>query len=64
LTDELKKLDRFYIPTRYPNGVPEGTPRENYTAGDSEFALRIARMVYAKAANAPAAKGPDSLTTG
>ena len=46
--DDLKKLDRFYIPTRYPNGVPNGTPRENYIKDDSDFALRIARMVLRK----------------
>ena len=47
-SDDLKKLDRFYIPTRYPNGVPSGTPRENYTKGDSEFALKISREIIAE----------------
>ena len=39
---EMKKMDRFYIPTRYPNGLPEGTPHQNYTRADADFALRIA----------------------
>jgi len=34
LVDEAKKLDRFYIPTRYPNGLPGGTPYESYTESD------------------------------
>lgn len=41
----LKKLDRYYIPTRYPNGLPSGTPRENYTKEDSDFALQTAKAI-------------------
>ncbi|RMH59452.1 MAG: HEPN domain-containing protein [Candidatus Hydrogenedentota bacterium] len=41
----LKKLDRFYIPTRYPNGLPEGTPHQNYTREDADFALRLAEEI-------------------
>ncbi|RJQ80689.1 MAG: HEPN domain-containing protein [Desulfobacteraceae bacterium] len=26
LLDDAKQLDRFYIPTRYPNGIPGGSP--------------------------------------
>ena len=32
--DEVKRLDRFYIPTRYPNGLPGGSPFQVYTAND------------------------------
>lgn len=28
------RLDRFYIPARYPNGLPAGTPFESYSADD------------------------------
>ena len=44
-SDDLKKLDRFYIPTIYPNGVPSGTPRENYIKDDSDFALEVAKKM-------------------
>ncbi len=26
ISSEAKRLDRFYIPTRYPNGIPGGSP--------------------------------------
>jgi hypothetical protein len=29
-------LDRFYIPTRYPNGLPELTPGEAYLDEEPE----------------------------
>jgi len=32
-------LDRFYIPTRYPNGWPAGAPFEYITEEDAENAL-------------------------
>ncbi len=34
IADEARRLDRFYIPTRYPNGLPGGTPFEVYTQDD------------------------------
>jgi HEPN domain-containing protein len=34
IADEAKRLDRFYIPTRYPNGLPGGSPFQIYTARD------------------------------
>jgi HEPN domain-containing protein len=34
ITDEARRLDRFYIPTRYPNGLPGGSPFQIYRAGD------------------------------
>ena len=46
LLGDLKKLDRFYIPTRYPNGVPSGTPKENYTKEDSEYGLAVVKRVF------------------
>ena len=38
----LAMLDRFYIPTRYPNGLPGGIPAEAYFAEDAEQALAVA----------------------
>ena len=39
------KLDRLYIPTRYPNGLPEGIPSEAYDAEDSQGALEQAKEI-------------------
>lgn len=36
-TKDLRLLDKFYIPTRYPNGLPEIIPQEGY---DEEQAQR------------------------
>ena len=30
IVSESKRLDRFYIPTRYPNGIPGGSPFQVY----------------------------------
>jgi HEPN domain-containing protein len=34
IMDEARRLDRFYIPTRYPNGLPGGSPFQIYRAED------------------------------
>jgi len=39
------RLDRFYIPTRYPNSLPGGIPAETYTAEDAEQALQLASAI-------------------
>jgi HEPN domain-containing protein len=38
-------LDRHYIPTRYPNGLPGGIPAEAFDADDAEKALRQAQLI-------------------
>lgn len=38
-------LDKYYLPTRYPTGLPGGVPHEVYDGVDSERALEIARDV-------------------
>lgn len=40
-----KVLDNFYVPTRYPDGHPEGAPFENYGPIQSELAVRHARNI-------------------
>jgi HEPN domain-containing protein len=35
-------LDKFYIPTRYPNGLPDLTPGQSFTAMDAELAIQKA----------------------
>ena len=45
-TDPAKRLDRYYIPTRYPTGLPGGTPHESYSRADLEAALADLRAVH------------------
>lgn len=42
LRSDAAKLDLFYIPTRYPNGLPGGLPAEAFDAGDAQRALEMA----------------------
>jgi HEPN domain-containing protein len=34
IMNEARRLDRFYIPTRYPNGLPGGAPFQAFTVDD------------------------------
>lgn len=47
LREEGVLLDKFYIPTRYPNGLPELIPQEAYGASDYEAARRAAGRILA-----------------
>ena len=39
-----KKLDQYYIPTRYPNGLPGGVPSRYYDdPAEAEQAMRLAK---------------------
>lgn len=40
------RLDRHYIPTRYPNGFDSGAPKEYYTDEDAEQAIEDAKRIY------------------
>ncbi len=42
-----KRLDKHYIPTRYPNGFDQGTPRDYYTEEDARQAIDDGQTVYA-----------------
>jgi len=35
-------LDKLYIPTRYPNGLPDLTPGQSYTVEDAQQAIERA----------------------
>jgi HEPN domain-containing protein len=45
IIDEARRLDRFYIPTRYPNGLPGGSPFQNFTARDLADAFEDTRKI-------------------
>ncbi len=44
---KAKVLDRLYVPTRYPNGLPDFTPERNYSAVDSRQAIEFAEHFLA-----------------
>ena len=43
-------LDRHYIPTRYPNGLPGGIPADAFDADDAEKAVRQAQLIIRQVA--------------
>jgi HEPN domain-containing protein len=45
--EAVKRLDRYYIPARYPNGLPGGSPFQTYTARDLDAALKDVETVVA-----------------
>jgi HEPN domain-containing protein len=45
LREAARLLDRFYIPTRYPNGLPGGAPFESFTASDLAQAVELAGRI-------------------
>lgn len=40
-----KNLDKFYIPSRYPNGFDQGTPEDYFTENDAKGAIEDARKI-------------------
>jgi HEPN domain-containing protein len=45
LREELAVLDQYYVPTRYPNGLPGALPYEVYTRKQAEQALETSRRM-------------------
>jgi HEPN domain-containing protein len=46
LAQDAALLDQFYIPTRYPNGLPAPMiPDETYTAAQAEIAQKAAKRI-------------------
>lgn len=45
LGTEAAALDQYYIPTRYPNGLPGGIPADAYTTVDADRALGLSSQV-------------------
>ncbi|MEW5767973.1 MAG: HEPN domain-containing protein [bacterium] len=45
LLDEARELDKVYVPTRYPNGLPYGIPSQFYTKKDGQRCLVIASQI-------------------
>jgi HEPN domain-containing protein len=50
LIDASRELDLFYVPTRYPNGLDEGTPGQAFSETQSARAIDLGtRIVHAAA---------------
>jgi HEPN domain-containing protein len=47
LREGAQQLDQYYVPTRYPNGLPGGVPAEMFTRGQAEEAVSLARRFLA-----------------
>lgn len=45
LVEKGKVLDNFYVPSRYPNGHPEGAPFEHYGPLQSKMAVDYASEI-------------------
>lgn len=44
--NRVKKLDRYYIPTRYPNGLPGGVPSRYFDdPKEAEEAMELAKSL-------------------
>ena len=46
LKDMALELDKFYIPTRYPNAHPSGSPRKRYTQKEAERMIGYAEKIF------------------
>lgn len=42
---ETKELDQYYVPTRYPNGLPDEIPHQFYNKKDAEKCVSYARKI-------------------
>ena len=45
LTESASRLDKHYLPARYPNGFPSGYPGKLYTAGEAQDAIDQASQI-------------------
>jgi HEPN domain-containing protein len=45
LVEAASRLDKHYLPTRYPNGFPAGHPGKLYTEGEAAGALSDAETI-------------------
>jgi len=63
LRAKLSVIDQYYIPTRYPNGLPGAAPYEVYTSKQARDALATCEAVIELArARLPADQAPEEST--
>jgi len=46
LMDKALELDKAYIPTRYPNAHPSGSPRRRYVKGEAKRLIDYAEEIF------------------
>ena len=51
LLDEALELDKAYIPTRYPNAHPSGSPRTRYTREEGRRHITYAERIVSLCSN-------------
>lgn len=51
LLSAARQLDLYYVPTRYPNGLDDGTPEEAFSSDQSSTALGLANDIVGAAAH-------------
>lgn len=61
LSDAAKQLDKLYIPTRYPNGLPDMTPGEVYTESEADAAAEAALAMIDRATKMIAEEGSKGM---
>jgi HEPN domain-containing protein len=45
MLDRARSLDKLYVPTRYPNGLPAGAPADYYTRAEAGRAIADAETI-------------------
>ena len=50
LREAAQQLDQYYVATRYPNGLPAGTPADVFSRNQASQALAYARQFVQQAA--------------
>jgi HEPN domain-containing protein len=45
ILDAARRLDKLYVPTRYPNGLPDLIPAEVYTETEAREAMDAAATI-------------------
>jgi HEPN domain-containing protein len=46
LINKALELDKAYIPTRYPNAHPSGSPRRRYTENEANRLIKYAEEIF------------------
>lgn len=59
LLSGARQLDLYYVPSRYPIGLDDGTPHEAFSADQSYQALGIAQDIVTAAADIISASARD-----
>lgn len=62
--EDARALDLYYVPTRYPNGLTEGTPAEAFSAEQADHAIECAARVVAAAKDHLQGEGADPSGAG